>query len=249
MSESILIVGATSGIAVALARRFASAGARLVLAGRRIEELERLAADLRVRGAVAVVVEPFDALDVASHERLVARAFADAGSLLDGVVVAHGTLPDQAATEHDALLVRETIEANLTSTITVAHAAAARMDTQGRGWIVILSSVAGDRGRASNGTYGAAKAGVSAFASALRQRLLRRGVHVLTVKPGFVATAMTREKLDPSSPLVATPDRVARDIERALRRRRAVVYTPWFWRYILLVIRLLPERVFGRLRF
>jgi short-subunit dehydrogenase len=123
------------------------------------------------------------------------------------------------------------------------------MEVQGAGWIVGIGSVAGDRGRASNATYGAAKAGLATFLSGLRQRVAKHGVHVLSVKPGFVHTAMTEGIVDPASPLVATPDHVARDVLRAIRRRRATLYTPWFWRWVMLVIRLLPERVFVRMKF
>lgn len=247
--ERVLIVGATSAIAVAIARRLAAESAVLVLAARRVGELEPIARDLRVRGAADVVVECFEALDFEHHDVVVARCFERAGGSLDGVVMCHGTLPDQAATERDAALVRNAIDTNLTSAISVLHAVARRMEAQGAGWIVGIGSVAGDRGRASNATYGAAKAGLATFLSGLRQRVAKHGVHVLSVKPGFVHTAMTEGIVDPASPLVATPDHVARDVLRAIRRRRATLYTPWFWRWVMLVIRLLPERVFVRMKF
>ncbi|HVP30186.1 MAG TPA: SDR family oxidoreductase [Myxococcota bacterium] len=248
MSETVLVIGATSGIARALCRVLAARGCRLVLAGRRREELEVFGRDCVLRGAPEVAVEPFEALDFDSHEAFVARCFERFPGGLDGVVACHGTLPDQAATERDAALARRTIDANLSSMVTVLHAVALRLEARGDGFIAALSSVAGDRGRASNATYGAAKAGLTAFLSGLRNRLAGKGVRVLTVIPGFVATAMTEGVLDPDSPLVATPERVAHDIDRALRRRRDVLYTPWFWRYVMLAIRLLPERVFKRLR-
>jgi short-subunit dehydrogenase len=112
----------------------------------------------------------------------------------------------------------------------------------------VISSVAGDRGRGSNYVYGSAKAGLSAYLSGLRNRLFAHGVAVITIKPGFVDTSMTAGRLDPKSPLVATPERVAADIDRAIRRRRNVVYTPWFWWPIMIIIRSIPESIFKRLR-
>jgi short-subunit dehydrogenase len=124
---------------------------------------------------------------------------------------------------------------------------ATMMESQRGGCLAAISSVAGDRGRQSNYIYGAAKAGLSTFLDGLRNRMFRVGVHVLSIKPGFVDTPMTLGKINPRSPLVASPDRVARDIDRALLRRENVLYTPWFWWPIMKVIRLVPEPIFKRL--
>lgn len=248
MNENVLIVGATSGIARALAHELARRGDRLVLAGRQVAELEIQAADLRVRYRTEAAVEPFDALDVGAAEELLKRTLARFGGDLTGAVIAFGYLGEQETAQSDPAETRRTIDANFTAAALALEPIAKYMAARGTGFLVGISSVAGDRGRQSNYLYGAAKAGLSAYLAGLRHRLHRRGVHVLTVKPGFVDTAMTWGRVHPRSPLLASPERVARDIVRALERRRATVYTPWFWRWVMLLIRALPEWVFVRTR-
>jgi NAD(P)-dependent dehydrogenase (short-subunit alcohol dehydrogenase family) len=238
-AESVLVLGATSGIARALALRLAARGCRLVLAGRNREELDRQAADLRLRHGIEVAVELFDALDFASHVNVFNRCVAAWGGRLDGVVLCHGHLADQRQTETDVEAARRMIDVNFTSAVSLLSAAANHFERQRSGFIAAISSVAGDRGRQSNYTYGAAKAGLTAYLQGLRNRLHRSNVTVLTIKPGFV---------NPNSPLLASPERVARDIDRAIRRRRDVLYTPWFWSPILRIIRMIPECVFKRMK-
>jgi short-subunit dehydrogenase len=240
-----VIVGATSAIAEAVARRWAARGDALYLAARRTALLEASAADLRVRGARAVGHETFDILDREAHAALLERARAFLGEV-DTVLVAHGTLPDNAACEADPETAAREMDLNGTSTCAFLLRAAAAMEPRGRGTIAAITSVAGVRGRASNYVYGAAKAQVSAFLSGLRQRLAPRGIAVVDVRPGFVDTPMTAAF--PKGALWATPERVARDIVAAVDRGRAVAYTPWFWRWIMLVIRHIPEVVFVRIR-
>ena len=247
MSETILVLGATSGIARALCRRLAARGDHLVLAARDGETLATLAADLVTRGATPPETVVFDAGDAADLPACFARCLDAAGGRLDGVVLCFGTLPDQENAFREPEAARAALEVNLVAPVVLLNLAASHLEDAGRGWIAAISSVAGDRGRQSNFIYGSAKAGLSAYLSGLRNRLAAKGVHVLTVKPGFVDTAMTQGVVDPRSPLLASPDKVARDIERALRRRRDVLFTPWFWRPIMLVIRLIPERIFKRL--
>jgi short-subunit dehydrogenase len=248
MAEKVLILGASSGIARSLARVMAERGVELVLAGRRIDDLEKDASDLRIRSGAKASVERFEALDFDDHPRFYRRAEEKAGGPFDGVVLAYGTMIDQEKTEKDFAEARRTLEVNLTSAISILNVAANEMESRKSGWIAAISSVAADRGRQSNYTYGASKAGLSAYLSGLRNRLHQSGVHVLEVKPGFVDTPMTRGLLDPSSPLVAAPDTVARAIDRAIRARRNVVYTPWFWRGIMTTIRSIPESIFKRLK-
>jgi decaprenylphospho-beta-D-erythro-pentofuranosid-2-ulose 2-reductase len=248
MSENVLILGATSGIARAVASELAARGARLVLAGRNVDELERIAADVSVRHGMPAVVEAFEALDYAAHAGLVERADAAFPGGLDGVVLAYGYMTEQAKTQTDFEAARRTIDVNFTSAVSVLEPLAARLEARRRGWLAVISSVAGDRGRQSNYTYGAAKAGLSAYVQGLRNRLHPAGVHVLTIKPGFVDTAMTQGVVNPGSPLLVQPDRVAREIVDGIERRADVLYTPWFWRGIMKTITAIPESVFKRLR-
>lgn len=243
LTPRVLIVGASSAIASAVARRYAERGARLLLLGRRLQALEDQAADLRVRGAGEVACATFEALAVESHADLLALAW-DRWQGLDIALVAHGVLPDQAAAQDSAAAALDSFDTNARSVISVLTVLANRFEAQGSGVIGVISSPAGDRGRASNYVYGAAKAAVSNFCSGLRHRLWRRGVRVVTVLPGFVDTPMTAGLA--KGPLWAQPERVAADIERALDRRNGVLYTPWFWRWIMAIVMHLPQALFLR---
>jgi short-subunit dehydrogenase len=248
MSERVLILGSTSGIARALCHILAKRGCALILAGRNREELEKDAANLRLRHAAPVEVEPFDALKFEEHPAFFDRCTAHFGGELDGVVLCHGYLPDQTQAQRDGVEARRTIDVNLTSAVSLLNLAANYFEPRRKGYIAAISSVAGDRGRQSNYIYGAAKAGLTAYLQGLRNRLFHAGVHVLTINPGFTDTPMTRGKVNPKSPLVASPERVARDIDRGIRKRRNVLYTPWFWRPIMAIVRSVPEFVFKRLK-
>lgn len=240
----VLLVGATSAIAEATARRYAARGATLHLLGRDSERLTMMARDLAVRGAAAVsttlvdVAQPFDA------EALIASAHAALRGI-DIVLFAHGVLPDQRACESSIADLRLAFEINTLSTLALLTPLATLMQAQAQGTIAVLSSVAGDRGRQSNYVYGASKAALDAFLSGLRNRLAKHGIQVLTIKPGLVATPMTAGFK--KGPLWATPETIADGIVRAIDRRRDVVYLPGFWRFIMLLIRAIPERLFKRL--
>jgi short-subunit dehydrogenase len=248
MSDNVLILGATSGMARAISRQLAAGGHSLLLAGRNLTELEADAADLRVRHGTNVAVEPFEALDFDGHSAFVDRCFERFGGALDGVVLCYGWMAAQSEAQADVQQARRMIDVNFTSCVSVLNRLADRLEQRQRGYLAVISSVAGDRGRQSNYIYGAAKAGLTAYLSGLRNRLHTSGVNVLTIKPGFVHTRMTAGLLDPGSPLVASPERVARDIERAIRLHRSVLYTPWFWRPIMAIIRSIPEPIFKRLK-
>jgi short-subunit dehydrogenase len=243
--QKILIIGATSAIAEATARLYAARGAALFLAGRDATRLEAIGADLRVRGAASVGVFALDVNDIERHAMLLDAAWEAMGGA-DVALIAHGTLPEQRACEEsDELALRE-FATNGTSTIALCGTIARRLHAQDAGTLAVISSVAGDRGRASNYVYGSAKAAVSTYLSGLRQRLNASGVNVLTIKPGFVDTPMT--KAFKKGQLWATPAQVARGIVRAVDRRRPVAYLPWFWAPIMLVIRSIPEFVFRRIQ-
>lgn len=248
MHEPILVVGATSDIAEAICRRLAGAGRDLILAGRDSEALAALAADILIRYGRETAAEPFEALDPAATKPFLERCVARSGGGLAGMLVCYGYLPQQSAAERDLDELRKSIEINFTSVAALVAVAANYFAERRTGFLAAIGSVAGDRGRQSNYIYGAAKGALDVYLAGLRNRLHPCGVHVLTIKPGFVATKMTAGQLNPRSPLVASPERIAADVERALRRKTNVLYTPWWWRWIMRLIRLIPERIFVRMK-
>lgn len=243
MSERLLVIGATSAIATAVVRRYAARAARIGLIGRRADALQALAADLRVRGAAQVDTWALDANDIAQHAAVLDAAWRRFDGV-DHALVAHGVLPDQSECQASVSAALASFDTNARSVLALLTDLANRFERQGGGAIGVISSPAGDRGRASNYVYGAAKAAVTNLASGLRHRLAARGVRVVTILPGFVDTPMTAAL--PKGALWATPEKVAADIDRALARGFGVVYTPWFWRWIMLIIRHVPERIFVR---
>jgi short-subunit dehydrogenase len=240
----VLIIGATSAIAEATARLLAEEGAAFYLVARNQERLQSVADDLCVRSANRVDTAVLEVTDYSAHAGIVEQAAATLGEI-DIALIAHGTLPDQQACEASAEETRRQIEVNALSVISLLTELANRCAQQGHGTIAVISSVAGDRGRQSNYVYGCAKAAVSTFLQGLRNRLHGSGVHVMTVKPGFVDTPMTREFR--KGALWASPERIARGIVRGIERRKDVVYLPGFWRFVMRIIREIPEPVFKRL--
>lgn len=235
-SNNVLIIGATSGIARALAQVYAEHGAALCLAGRDQQALEQDAADLRLRHDVTVEVQMFDAL-MPSPDWLKSMQ-------VDIALLCHGVMLDNDGARADADAHRQMIDVNYTSYALLLEQLADKMTEQGSGVIAALSSVAGDRGRGSNYCYGATKAALTAYADGLRGRLHASGVHVVTVKPGPTATPMTAGMVQSK---MADPKQVARQIAGAVRKRKDVVYAPGKWRLIMAVIRAIPERLFKRL--
>ncbi len=246
--QRIMLFGATSAIAQATARLLVRQGCDVYAIGRNPQKLRALLDDLRVRAAPGQIVDGMSAdLDlIEAHEHLFSAAETALGGM-DAVIIAHGTLPDQAECERSVALTLAQLHTNGLSAIALASEAANRLQAQGHGMIVAIGSVAGDRGRQSNYVYGAAKGMLALFLQGLRNRLASHGVHVLTVKPGFVDTPMTAA-FDKRGLLWATPEQIAGGIVQAMRARRDVVYLPWFWRWIMLVLRSIPERVFKRLK-
>ncbi len=239
-----LILGAKSAIAQAIVERLE--GYDFVLAARRSNELEPFAADLRLRRSCQVDLIDFDALDFTSLEHLPQQVHKTCGEF-DLVVLVFGYMGDQESGRRDTEEMAQTINANFTgAAIALAHLANYLENRDKKGGLIGISSVAGDRGRQSNYLYGAAKGGLSLFLQGLRNRLATTPVHVLTVKPGFVDTPMTQD-LDGLF-LVAPPAKVADDIVRAYEKKKNVLYTPFFWRWIMLLIRSIPERIFKKLK-
>jgi short-subunit dehydrogenase len=225
-------------------RHFVKDGASFFLAARSQEKLNAVAEDLTTRGAGKTETFVFDVNLFDNHDALFEAAEQSMGGV-DVFIVSHGTLPNQRNCETS---VQETIsefETNALATISLLTLAANRLEHAGAGTIVVISSVAGDRGRKSNYVYGSAKAAVSTFTAGLRNRLYLAGVNVITVKPGFVDTPMTQDFS--KSFLWAKPVDVGYDIYRSVVKGRSVVYTPWFWRPIMLVIKMIPETLFKRM--
>jgi len=243
--KRILIVGATSAIAEATARRFASRGDSLFLVGRNTQRLQAVADDLMVRGAHAAYEYVLDARDIERYPAMLDTAAEQMGGI-DTALIAHGTLSDQLMCQSSIELLLQEFTTNALSYITLCTQLAIRFEAQHRGVIAVISSVAGDRGRQSNYVYGTAKAAVTTFASGLRQRLYSKGVRVVTIKPGFVDTPMTAAFK--KGALWASPEAVATSIVRAIDRGTPVIYTPGFWRAIMWIIRTIPEHVFRRLK-
>lgn len=241
--KRILVIGATSAIAEATARLWAARGDRLYLLARDEERSQAIAADLRIRGAESVRHALLDVNDFDRHEATIDAGIAALGGI-DIVLVAHGTLGSQAVSERDPAAMRREFNTNAVSVISLLTILANRFEEQRHGTIAVIGSVAGDRGRQSNYVYGAAKSAVTTFLQGLRNRLHRSGVNVLTIKPGLVDTPMTSD-FDKGA-LWASPGQIAAGIVRAVDRNKCVVYLPFFWRYIMLAIRLIPETVFRR---
>jgi decaprenylphospho-beta-D-erythro-pentofuranosid-2-ulose 2-reductase len=241
---SVLILGARSDIGRPLARLYAEDEYHVILAARHADRLESDAVDLRVRSKQRIELREFDVLDTGGH-----RSFLDGlGLLPDTVISLIGLMTPQGEAQIDFAAADRMIRSNYLGLVSILGEIANRMEQRGSGTIIGVSSVAGDRGRATNYIYGSAKAGFTAFLSGLRNRLIGKGVMVITIKPGFVRTRMT-EGLNLPAILTAAPDELARAIRRAHQKKRLVIYHRPVWRLIMLIIRLLPERIFARTKF
>lgn len=244
--KKILIVGATSAIASACGRLWAAEHAEMFLVARNSARLDQIAADLAAHGAVTPHVHTLDLNDFTLHQAMLDECFKTLASV-DIVLIAHGTLPDQGKCEQDVELTLREFSTNGLSVIALLTRLANPMAAQGAGTIAVISSVAGDRGRSSNYVYGAAKASVSTFCEGMRARLFRCGVRLLTVKPGFVDSPMTRNLALPRL-LTVAPDVVAADIKRGIEKGSNTIYTPRFWALIMFCIRAVPGFLFKRLK-
>ncbi|MCG7208610.1 decaprenylphospho-beta-D-erythro-pentofuranosid-2-ulose 2-reductase [Streptomyces arenae] len=243
MPQSLLVLGGTSEIALATARRLIARRTRTVwLAGRPSPALEQAAAHLRTLGPDVHTV-PFDALDPESHEAVLGKVFAEGD--VDVVLLAFGVLGDQATDEREPVNAVRVAQTNYTGAVSAGLVSARALQAQGHGSLVVLSSVAGERARRSNFIYGSSKAGLDAFAQGLGDALLGTGVHVMVVRPGFVRSKMT-EGLE-EAPLATTPEAVATAIETGLRRRSEMVWVPGALRVVMSALRHAPRSVFRRL--
>lgn len=240
---TVLILGAGSDMAVAIARQFAGNKYDIQLAARNAASLSALAQDLRIRYQVNASAHTFDATDFASH----AAFYTSLPVAPDITIAVFGYLGLQEKGQSDWNEAVRILHTNYTGAVSILNIVAEDYAIRGHGTIVGISSVAGERGRQSNYLYGSAKAGFTAYLSGLRNRLFHKGVHVLTVKPGFVYTRMTENLKTPAS-LTAQPQEVAKDIYKAVIAKKDLIYTKWFWRYIMLIIKSIPEGIFKKLK-
>lgn len=239
----VLILGARSDIAKAVAHKFARSGFNIYLAARSHQELERDVKDIEIRYQVKAQAVEFEALNYIGHQE-----FYDSLRVKPfGVVCAVGYLGNQQNAGQDFNEALRIISTNYTGCVSILNVIANDFEIRQKGFIIGISSVAGDRGRQSNYFYGSAKAGFSAYLSGLRNRLSRSNVQVITVKPGFVDTRMT-EGMSLPPLLTAQPEEVAENIYKSWKNGKDVVYIKWFWRWIMLVIKNIPEGIFKKLK-
>ena len=238
----ILIIGAKSDIAKATAKEYAKHGFDLYLAGRKISELKEFTRDIRLRFEREVKCFELDILDCTSH----AKFYESLKEKPMGVISAVGYLGEQDKAQGDFDETRKIIDTNYTGVVSLVDIVANDFERRRRGFIIGISSVAGDRGRKANYTYASAKAALTTYLSGLRNRLHNANVQVLTVKPGFVDTKMTRGMKLPTR-LTAQPEEVAQDIYRVQKNGKNVLYTKWIWRWLMLIIKIIPEWKFKKM--
>lgn len=238
----VLIIGAKSDIAKEVARVYAKNGYNLYLAARNSEELEDLKQDIEVRSSVHVEIKEFDITAYETHERF----YTELEEKPLGVIVVSGYMVEQKLAQKDFKESLNTINVNYTGAVSILNIIANDFEAERRGFIVGVSSVAGDRGRKANYIYGSAKAAFTAYLGGLRNRMFDSGVHVLTVKPGFVNTKMT-ENMDLPEKLTAEPEDVANDIYNAQQKGRNVLYTKSIWMLVMLIIKHIPEFMFKKM--
>ncbi|MGG1658536.1 SDR family oxidoreductase [Brevibacillus sp. NRS-1366] len=245
MKKNILIIGGTSGIARSIANQYAKRNHPLILAGRDSVEMERLSSDIRIRYRVPVCVKIYHAEAYDEHSVFFASCLEEPG-VLGGIILAYGYMEDQQSAQADFRKAKQMIEVNYTSCVSILETAARYFEQQRSGFIAVISSVAGDRGRQSNYIYGSSKGALSVYLQGLRNRMYASGVHVVTIKPGFVDTKMTYGLNGLF--LVSKPQDVAKRVYLAIQNGKEVVYVPGFWAFIMGIIKAVPEQFFKRFK-
>lgn len=240
----MLVLGATSAIAMALMRKMAPQGVRFFLVARNHAKLDAVRQDLLTRGANRVDILVADLDDTSFHPAILNQAKASLGDI-QLALIAHGVLGDQQLAQENFAAAEAILRTNFLSAVSLITLLANDFEARHTGTLAVISSVAGDRGRKSNYVYGASKGALNLFLDGVRNRIDRSGVHVLTIRPGFVATPMTAHL--PQGPLFATPATVADGILRAIRKRKDILYVPGFWAAIMFVIRSIPESIFKKM--
>ena len=245
MSATWLILGATSAMAKAFARQAAGQGAHLILAGRDMSEIELLAQDCRLRGAPSATALSFDATQVSDLKRLVTATEAAAHPL--SIFLAFGAMPEEGTMRIEPELCARMIHTNYTGAVLAIDALLPQLEEQKAGAVVLVGSVAGDRGRKKNFRYGSSKAGLAAYAQGLAAHLSDYGVPVTLVKPGVIDTAMTWGLKGPPLPL-GSPEGLAQACWKKAPKG-GTLYFPWFWWGIMGLIIHLPRKIFNKLNF
>jgi len=244
-SKSVLVLGSVSAVGKAIAHEFAKEGYSLLLADIETEENQRIAKDIQIRYRVYCDTLFFDAGDIDSHPAFLDKVVEKINGLPEGLVICFGYMPVQQEGQKDFKLIKRTIDINFTGAVSILERVIGRFEERNHGFAIIISSVAGDRGRKSNYIYGSTKGALTRYVEGLQHRLSSTKVHVLLVKPGFMDTAMTYG-LNLPQRLLASPEEAGRMIHKAWKRKKHVVYVKWFWKYIMLIIQHLPRFVFHR---
>lgn len=240
--QNVLILGGGSDLGIALARKYASQQFSISVSGRNLPEMEKIAADLEIRFNVQAKGYEFDVCDFKSHTEFYKKLEIKPSiticvvGFMGNTIIDLENLPD----------ILQVINTNYAGPVSICNVIANQYSLSGSGLIIGISSVAGDRGRATNFIYGSAKAGFTAYLSGLRNRLYNEKLHVLTVKPGFMYTRMTQNLQLPTL-LTATVDQVATSIYAAGLAKKNIIYVKWFWRYLMVIITTIPEFIFKKL--
>jgi len=241
--ETVLVLGATSDIGIAIARKFAAEKYNIQLAARKPEQLEALCSDVKIRFGVDCDTFSFDAVKFESHQQF----FNTLPVKPDLVVTVFGVMDEEEDAFNDWAIAKRMIDTNFTGAVSILDIFAKYYIGQNRGAIIGISSVAGDRGRASKLIYGSSKAGFNAYLSGLRNWCFKHNVHIMTVKPGFVYTRMTENMKLPGL-LTSTPGQVADALFSGFKKKKNTIYIKWFWRYIMLIIKNIPEFQFKKMK-
>ena len=238
-----LILGAASDMAIAIAEKFASEGYNIQLAARNVSRLGPLQSDLAIKYSSRVYIHEFDALAYDTHQTF----FSDLEPKPDVTICVFGLLGENEKAVEDWTQASKIIHTNYTGAVSILNIVARYYASRKEGVIAGISSVAGERGRQSNFMYGSAKAGFTAYLSGLRNSLYHKGVHVITVQPGFVYTKMTENIALPKL-LTARPSEVAEAVYSSVKKKKNIVFVKWFWRYIMMIIKNIPEFMFKKLK-
>ena len=241
--KTVLILGGNSDVGKSIARDFSKLGSSIILTSRKKGQLDSFKSDLEIRYSIKCDLEFFDVLDFNSHESF----YNNLKNKPDIVISCIGYLDKQEKSENSFEESLKSIQTNFTGLVSILNVVSNDFEKKKKGLIVGISSVAGDRGRGTNYIYGSSKSGYTSYLSGLRNRLNKSGVSVITVKPGFIKSKMTGHLVLPKI-LTATPEEISSDIINSIKKRKSIVYTKWFWKWIMLIIKFIPESIFKKLK-